>query len=912
MRALTVFLAPAGPAHGVLDVLTDLSAAGLVDPFLWVSSSHVGTDPVDAVEVIGGRRRRTALGDAVVDQEHAEVRLCVIVPVSTSDEPVPVRTEQHVSEIVSFSGSSASVTRVRCIVARSGSSAPVDVLARSGWHNILIAPEEAHGPGRSRQALGPSEDPVEIGRHAAPVVAGVIGLWTGVDACPLGPHTEPGVRAARAFYRRIDASAVEQELRERVLATQPQLPLPRTWGGRTVYLDDSASACRDMAERLWERNHRLLVTPRVPPKRTPVVEQNWSTLLRWFFKFLKAAVSNLPADWWRAQKAQQAVRMAERVHRLVVGDDGAYRVVVNNVTRENLPAGWRDVGAATARMDEGLVAAGLMQHPPNVELAMLWEDYRNGAFSLLDAGDRPGMPSQQLADGRRGVLRSAADCVPDHRQDFNEVPPHTAALVDVHRVQAGDVLGGLLLRDRLEYIGRQHPAHSLAAGSAVRALAHWMTVQESSYSVQVGRRIAGALLRTIDDIRADLDVLRRAAAEQDTVADGDRAFSRWVRFLGVLAVLGIITGPVLRFSEVVNTAAAVLIAVVPLIAWIVFVAINFMRKQAQMFREMNRRQTLLDQVDAAQVNLRAGLVDLRRLQIAYDQYLVWSRIVGEVLGRPYGDAPDPGEAATRIARGLPRTTRVAQALVDKAAVGEAAGALQAELFVAGWLGPLWDRHVADAPVRLGLHDLVQNPAGVLDLHGGRVAESRLAAWADLLVREGTARSIGDDAWSRLMPLLFRTRQDGAPGAAVPTELGARLLSSVRGVEDGDHRPVALAEFLAGVDQAAEQARSQEFAPAHFTAEARTQERTRIAWHEPRESRVGLSRVLTLVQLGQAWPAAEFAVARAPATVRRDRPEPPPLPPDPAPAPEPWPDRAGATARRPASDPHVPPAPDGFA
>ena len=49
----------------------------------------------------------------------------------------------------------------------------------------------------------------------------------------------------------------------------------------------------------------------------------------------------------------------------------------------------------------------------------------------------------------------------------------------------------------------------------MRKLTDWLTGQESSYSVQVGRRIARALLATVDNIRADIDVLRRAAAEQD-------------------------------------------------------------------------------------------------------------------------------------------------------------------------------------------------------------------------------------------------------------------------------------------------------------------------------------------------------------------------------------------------------------
>lgn len=902
MAVLTVFLAPDGP-DGVLDVLTDLSGAGLLDPFLWVCESQVTRSGSDAVAITEGRRRPTRVEDALADRSYERVRLCVVVPLSGSRPPVSMSVEQRLVETVSFNGGTTRVTNVRCIVARPGHHAAAKVIGRGGWHNVLLAPEDANGPTRGRQVLPPSDDPVEIGRYAAPAVAGVVGLWQGADQCHLDPlPAPPGIRVARTFYRRVDASQVEQKLREQVLSTMPHLPLPRDSNGSAAYVDDVGGACAGMAHGLWERYERTLIGPREQPQREPVTALNWRNALAWFFRFLMAALRKAPGDWVMSARNRASIAAAGRIHRSLFGSqDAAYTVVAGGMTPQGLPAGWRDMHAASGRLDE-LLPDEKSQHDGRVDLGPMWRDYASGALTLTDAGDRgiPEMPPVTVgAARRRGVLRSVADCVPSPEHDFDGIPNHLVAQIGVSeaRLQAGDVLGAETLRRRLVHLGHRDPAFAPDVGQTLQELDEWEHTYARSYSVQVGRTLAAALLRVIGEMQHYLGILQRAAALLSAVPEHPRPWL--MRLLAFLAVVGVIAGVALGVAGAVSVRIAVLVALGPVALWIGVAVCRFIADQRRMFQDLAARQTLLGDADAARVNLRQAMTDARRLGEAYEQYLVWSRIVGAVLRRPYGGIPQDAGASGGIVRGLPRTTKTALALVDEMAVGRAATTLRADLFATGWLTGPWEKHLRGAGTQLGSYELMSHPERLQDLQGGSVHESALRRWSDLLVREGTRRDIGDSAWADVLESL------NGPHSA----LGVSLLAAVRELGHNGYGPTDLTDFLGGVDRPREEAGRQEFAPTHFTAEARAKERARVDIHGADGSRTGLSRVVALVQMTEAIPSWEVVVAgdEDPQTV------PPPPPPPPSPEVPAFPRgtelHPSPGYGRPA--PSIPSAPDGF-
>lgn len=203
MSELTVFLAPTGVAEGVRDVLKDLSAVGMVRPFLWVDGADADLAPTAASWVENGREFDTTVQEVVSSQRIVVLRLCVFVPLTGTLPALEIAIERRVSELLASTSGGANVVRLRLLLGRPGSTPPSNaVLALDGWHNLLLAPEDARGPGMGHVALSATDNALEMGRHAAPVVAAVSGLWADVEHAPFDTKPVlPGnlVSLARSF-----------------------------------------------------------------------------------------------------------------------------------------------------------------------------------------------------------------------------------------------------------------------------------------------------------------------------------------------------------------------------------------------------------------------------------------------------------------------------------------------------------------------------------------------------------------------------------------------------------------------------------------------------------------------------------------------------------------------------------------
>ena len=265
MDRITVLVAPDGPAGGIRDVLRDLSAAGLVEPFLWVREAAVLAARADgraipATRVAAGRQEPTTLMAALTHVRHRIVSICSLVPLVGGAPAARSEAESETVNRLRAQLGGARVVQVRCLLAMHDDTAPEEVLARDGWHNLLVAQEDARGPEEAHELLPRSAGPVGLARHAAPVLAGVLGLWTGMtagclDDLPVPPQRQ--IRLVRGFYRRVDASAAETTLRHRVLATGT-MPLPRQHGSVAVHVPDAAEACYKMANALCNKHPGVL------------------------------------------------------------------------------------------------------------------------------------------------------------------------------------------------------------------------------------------------------------------------------------------------------------------------------------------------------------------------------------------------------------------------------------------------------------------------------------------------------------------------------------------------------------------------------------------------------------------------------------------------------------------------------
>ena len=307
----------------------------------WASTSTTGRATCPPRQVAGGIVTSTTLSTVLADKEHDRRRLCVVVPVADGTV-VGAEVEQRVHEVVAFTGARVPTALIRAVVGRPGDRTSPDVLRRNGWHNVYVAPEAARGPGLPSQLLPRDAHPVELGRLAAPTIAALVGLWIGVDDTPLDdPQAPDGVRAARAFYRGVEAGQVEAELRARVLSVRPPLPEPGDHTGQAVYLPDPAAACRNMAGVWWERHEHSLVGPRVRPEPVTGVEIGAWALFKMFFAFVWTALRGAPHDLVRAPASPEPRRSPGRC-------TSSYSARATRRTRS-----WRTASTATGGSSAG-------------------------------------------------------------------------------------------------------------------------------------------------------------------------------------------------------------------------------------------------------------------------------------------------------------------------------------------------------------------------------------------------------------------------------------------------------------------------------------------------------------------------------------------------------------------------------
>jgi hypothetical protein len=851
MTALTVILAPPGAASaGVRDVLADLSGAGLLDEVVWASG------PDEACVLREGVRQRVSLAHRVSEPGHDRVRLAVLVPLGPSGDPPALSraAEREVLELLEHGTGRIPITRVRIVLNR-GEPAQRETLARGGWHNLLVAPEDAHGPGGGHAVLCPTRDPVDIGRHAAPVVAGVLGLWSGLPDCPLDverPPADPRLRPVRVFYRRVDATPVEDVLRSLVLSTSPDLPLPRIPAAQVTYVDAPGRACAEMAKRLWDRHAGRIRRARqdVPPgpARPGIVR-----CLQWQPGFVWATLRGRLDGWYvaRLDEVTSPQALALQARATQPRSRAAYAVLAGGLSPSGMPASWAELGAAAADLQAALTDPAMPPRAAPPPLSPLWHDYTAGALTLLDAGDRGGshMPPIQQGNGL-AVLRDVRDCVPDSSGDFHVTDGGVAASVQIGSVPAGDVLGADLLRARLEHLEGIDPALGLGTTQTRNVLAQWAGRHDATYAAQAARPLADRVRLLTTELRGQLGTLAAATAPPDGSVDRHRRqakVGRYATTLTGIAVVAVLLTLLLLAVGSLGVGAALLTVAGTALAWLLLVPLGFRFGQRALLGDLARRSVLLHGAAQAERNILDTVEELRHCTDAYHQLLLWSRAVGVVLSHPLGHPAATSERRDPVIRGLPRSTRVGWAAPDDGVLRTVATRLRRETFGVGWLSEPWRHNLGDA-VR---HEVADSVGGLIDdtspeaQLGHRIgSDLPLRRWVERLVAVGPVPRSGNDVWDRVLGTL------GDPGHRIEH---TDLVGSVRTGGGGGDEPIGV--FLAGITDPDRQGRG--FEPSMFTATARVADAGRVVHNHLRTAAAGLSQVSLLVQFGDPRPPWDF-------------------------------------------------------
>ena len=852
MRSLTVLVVPRAYADEVVAVLVDYSAVGLVDPFVWVDGAALGGAATPAVLVRDGQSDGIVLQQLLTAERYDRIRVAVLVPTAAPDAArVPQAAEQAVEQTVRSSSMGARVGLVRMLLT-TGADRPVTpdaALLLEGWHNLLGAPDDSAAPGLGAVPWGRLDDPLDVAQRVAPVVAGVTGLWAGLDGSPFDTlEILPGqtVRAVRAFYRRVDSSALETQLRAALFDPSGRLPLPRGGQVPVIYVEDVGTAARGMAEALWRKHRDVLRGPRVKPDDSGARAISVPAALRMFFSFLGAALRKAPGAWWSAVSGSVGSMVAAGVQGTVFGGrESAFEVVANVEL-----ADWQGLGSEAEALSIA-IGGPQAEHLARADLSPLWNDFVSGALTLADGGRRAPELEPVAVGSAVGVLPNAADVVPTRSEMFAAIPTSLAAVIGVNAVEAADVLGVATVRDRLQR-AYSDPAAGVEARTAGTELDNWERATQRSYAVQVSQILVEWMGKAKADVAREVSGIQ-AAAKWTSADEKLRARQQAVSVIlktMTWAVLGVL---VLMFGfatvlDVFDVAPAfswqdwqfILVSAAVLVVLYVLVALGlFTLAQRDLFAELNLRRTQLSQLEAMQANLRTALTDISRLSAAYGQLLAWCRVLGPLLRAPFGQAPPIRPPAAQLSDGLPRSTQVGVATPGTTARDDASHAIERRLYPLGWLTKPWQDMVVEAAGRL------REDPEMLFRMPGTGSGSGLDRWSSA-VASGQVQPTGADAlWARVQEMFVDGSGIGdtlTRAVAVPT-LGRDVDAAEFGAGFLDHRPGRAAPFDASL----------------FTNSATTAGHSVVAVDVAAVARRGLGYRAAVIQASDGLPPYDFAL-----------------------------------------------------
>lgn len=846
MPALTVILAPKGNAEGVISVLTDLSAANLVEPFLWVLNPDPSTGRDFFSRVEHGRTFDVTIQEVIAAQQIDVLRVCTLVPLVGGDEPLAVEQERATAEALSASLRPSRIVRVRILLARPGAVVPASArIAVDGWHNVVIAAEDGRGPGLGSVRLGPEVTPADLGRHTAPVLAGVVGLWSHLEHAPIDSSTVvPGevVRLARSFYRKLETGDAEQELRTQLLSQNGTLPLPSDARSPVVYVSDVARAAQSMSDAFWRKHAAILRSARRAPEQAQSRQQVGALeALRRFLSFMWAALKNAPGAWYAAMVNSVSTGIASTVNRTVFGGaDSAYEVVFNGRTPRGEIASWAEIGSASGQLS-GLLATSdePSRHDARTDLSGAWQDYARAAMTLADAGARSSeLPPVQIGVNR-GVIPKAADIVPGPADRFASVPGIVAASVEVDSVDATDALGIEVLQLKLSALEREKPDQALPARETITALQGWKQANSDSFGVLVGRRIGDEFNRTYTEAQ---DLLRKLATPVDPPpppGDRNKWLARWVQITTILALIVTGVATYLVVTALVKWYWALPVALLVYLVSFLLVFRAYYKAQQELFHLLSQRRGILDRRAVDEDNLRAALRDLNRLAQAYGDYLAWSRAIGAFLAAPLGPDTHRQRQVLQIRWGLPLSTSVGYAAPRGDELTTTAGYLRQDLFNLGWLSGAWEQLVLGAVPRPPGAREVRVEDSPLWPQPGRGSGSPLDGWSTALFSGQLTSTGADVTWREALKRLSGSMQLSE--------------SFANRVEQPGGTTVAAGEFFSQIDAPALPRGTDEFDSGLLTDFAVTRGSAKVVEDYRKRVQDGVGTICVATQFTDAFP-----------------------------------------------------------
>ncbi|MCW2606713.1 MAG: hypothetical protein JWO60_1406 [Frankiales bacterium] len=879
-RAVVVVLAPPGSVPAaVRDVLRDWVALGLVQPLLWVDA--VDVDPGAALSSVVGTHLlpddapRVRLQDHLANERALQVlRLVALGSVGAETTLVPASLAGHLNTQLSAAAPGRLVA-LQCVLTRQGAGGWEPDLAVPGWRTLVVAPEDSWSPGRTTTEFAVDSNDAEFVSHAAAGLASVAGLWTGVGQGPFdGGSPDSGEpQVVRAFLRRLDTAALTSRLRRALTDVSGGLPLPQSSSGRIEAMQDPQAGVAQVASALVAQHPALFEVAWLQPEQVRKKRITAWEAVTLFFAFLWSAVRGAPAALVERVQDRGAVLVARRVQNALFGGDSRYEVVMRGLNASGQTAGVRDLGAAADDVRDRL-ATVVPTESTTSDLSGFWSDVAAGALSLADGGEHGSTVGPLTVGGNPRVVRDTAHVAPAPTDAF-ELPPAVGARLGSPSVSPYDQRVQQQAAETLSQVAPSDPANE--------DLARWRQRTAASYTGLLGARLSAdvehrrqALGSLLDQLRAD-----GGGVDESEVARPLRAARRiLLRTVVGLVVIAALTYLVQRL-ELLTTLVLTVAAVVLVLGWLVSQVLALLAEQRKVFALLNAQERRDEALEVAGRNVPIAATALNVSTTLYQQYLAWAPVLGRFLREPFGPVPEPAPA-TRLHGTLPRAVGFGVADTDDERLAAVAHDLGSVVFDRGWLQPLWEAFLAEAPRLLGPSGLaLRDEPRLLYQDAARDEGSLLRRWSAAVVEQGVPAGAGDALWRRARAALV------GRGTALLSE---DLLTHVEVQAQQAHgitAPVTGRQFFTELTDALADADRHYLSPRSFTDLALTQDRHRVAatvalgrsevaslgtsgsassirWVEPEEQADGgLDQFLVVLQTTSAVPGSLLTLAERP-------------------------------------------------
>lgn len=737
-----VILAPRSCAP-IQNVLLSWSALGLIGEVLWVeAASLTGHGQIHCLRIVGGQLVGGVLQQEL-PREADRIRLCSLHPfgedADTGEAAATLRTAINAA-------SSLRIVPIRVVLPRDVERGTAKLNERT-WHNMVVAPESVPGPSSPVMPLDLSHDP--LAQHEAAVVASLGGLWASVPAGPLDDEAEPQsdpLALVRTAVRGWEGQTANDALAAAVLDVGDEVPRSPTAAGPLTHLADDAPTALKMASEVWEMHRAAFKSERVKSRTTETSTKSILEILALFWSFLIAGLRN-PRAWLSAKLASVQAGAAVRVGKVILGDDSSIEVVWS---KKHKPSN-HELGGAASDLSRRLTAQlDLQPLPPATDFPSVWEDFAMGALTLVD-GQKRGRWQAPAVGNQTAVVRSASSVVPSQEDGFDGLSTSVGVTPELRNVSGFDVLKQEQLMAELARAAEEDQLGGVAFNSQ-KQLRRWIDNEASqSYAARFGRHLydqmeehrqeIGELVETFTDVQ-DGEISQELASHQRNLA---RTLKRILlgALVAVLAVAALLVLAVISWPWAVGLIGMVIVG------GLGGALMTFVKKQQRVFAAIHEREQLVNETERKRQNLRLALRDLERSSAAYDQFLAWSRVLGEFLHRPFGRHDSAGREL-RLPPDLPPNVFAGSLEYSEHEHAEVAGRLREKVFQDGWLG---------APFRTlleGAGDLIgpdafrirEEPRTLFREPAGKPS-SMLERWASALESNGVGSAAATDTWGRL-------------------------------------------------------------------------------------------------------------------------------------------------------------------